>query len=455
MHVHSAMSSGMYTLPELTRIATNYGLDAIFLSDSLVESIQYGLPPLRHMFWFGRDNRSVMRDGPESFLEAVARENARQTDVLYIPGVEITPRFHWTGSWLTGDLTCRNHQRNLIALGTDSAKLIRGIPVTAGYARGIHPVWRWTTLTLLVLFGLAFLFTLFGAPVLARRSRFPTGELRRCLLIGILAPLLLIMIALHILASRNPDFDLYSADQPARFEQRTLDYLTRHHIPCFWAHPEASDLHTFGLAGLKITIRTDPYPEILRQTTNYIGFAGVNEGRNDLILPESAWDTLLRQSLTDPRRRPVWCFGEMLYHYEGQAGKKMGNVQTMVWADRREPSALLDAIRAGRLYARRNSDTQSLTLETWQAGNGFSGERVRADGPRVPIRLAVSARVSGARLAVKVLRNGHPILQETLAAPIRLEFDDEPPSGAPVYYRALAIGDQPVKLVTNPIFVDR
>jgi hypothetical protein len=449
------MSSGAYTLPELTRVATNYGLDVIFLSDSLIANIQYGLPPLRHVVWADYDNRGVLREGAEAYLEAVARENARQANVLYIPGVEITPRFHWTGSWLTGDLTCRNHQRNLIALGTDTAEAIRDIPITAGYIRGVHSAWRWSTRILLALFLLAILAILFGAPALARRSAFPVGELRRSLLTGILAPLAVAMIVLNILAGRNPDFDLYAADQPARFEQRTLDYLARHNIPCFWAHPEEPDLHEFRAAGLRFTVRTDPYPEILRQTAGYTGFAGVNEGRNDLIQPESAWDTLLLQSLTDSRRRPAWCFGEMLYHYEGQAGKKMGNVQTMVWSGRREPAALLEAIRAGRFYARRNSDTQSLKLETWQAGGGLSGERVRAPEARVPIRLAVSARVPGARLAVQVLRNGSPIRQETLVAPFRLEFDDEPPAGEPVYYRALVLGDQPVRLVTNPIFVDR
>ncbi|MCG2658635.1 MAG: hypothetical protein L6437_00110, partial [Kiritimatiellae bacterium] len=45
MHVHTRMSSGLYQLPELTQIAKAQGVDAIFLTDNLLESIEFGLPP--------------------------------------------------------------------------------------------------------------------------------------------------------------------------------------------------------------------------------------------------------------------------------------------------------------------------------------------------------------------------------------------------------------------------
>lgn len=445
----------MYALPELTGVATNYGINVVFLSDSMVEYIQYGLPPLHHAFWAGWNNRSVLRLGPNAYLAAVARENARQTNVLYIPGVEITPRFHWTGSLLKGDLTCHNHQRNLIALGINSADLIRGIPITAGYATSAHVFWRWVSWILCALFLLALAMFMFGAPYMARRSRFPTCDLRRSIFSVALVPLLALIIGLNLLAGRKAAFDLYSPDQPSKFEQHTLNYLAKHDIPCFWAHPEASDLHNFSLAGLSLTIRTDPYPEILRQTTGYTGFAGINEGRNDLIMPKSAWDNALLRSFSESNHFPPWCFGEMLYHYEGQAGKKMGNVQTMIWSKSREPAAIMEAVRAGRFYARRNDETHRLKLETWQASGGLSGEHARAMTPQVPICLAVSSSIPGTRLDVKVLRNGIPIREETLEAPFKLEFEDTPPNNEPVYYRALVLGRHPVKLVTNPIFITR
>ena len=445
----------MYSLPELTRIATNYGIDVVFLSDSMVESIQYGVPWLRHVLWVNWNNRSVMRDGPETFLSLVARENARQANVLYVPGVEITPRYYWAGSLLTGNLTCHNHQRNIIALGIDDADVLREIPITAGYARGLHAFWRCITLLLMALFLGALFAAVFGAPVLARRSSFQTGELRRSFLTVMLLPLIAIMVVLNLIAGRNPDFDVYAADKPAKFEQRTLSYLEQQRIPCFWAHPEAFDRHDFGFGFLRLAIRTEPYPEILRQTTGYTGFAGINEGANNLIMPESLWDSVLMQGLRDPERKAAWCFGEMLYHYEGQAGKKMGNVQTMVWSEEREQAALLEAIRRGRFYARRNSDNQSLTLEEWRVCGACSGERVRACEDAVPVSLAVSASMPGARLSVQVLRNGKAIRNETLAAPFRLDFFDDLPGNEPVYYRALVFAEHPVKLATNPVFVDR
>src|SRR3989304_4590808 len=96
-HVHSRISSpGGYSLSELTGVARRYGVDAIFLSDNLTDTIEYGLPPLRHVLWLNYSRPSVMTFGPRAYLDMVAAENRRQSDVLYVPGVEVCPRFYWT-----------------------------------------------------------------------------------------------------------------------------------------------------------------------------------------------------------------------------------------------------------------------------------------------------------------------------------------------------------------------
>ena len=82
VHIHSDMSSGTYSLPELTETAKNYGIDVLFLTDSLTQSIEYGLLPWRHILWAGHSRPSILTLGPKRYLAAIQRENDRQSDVL-------------------------------------------------------------------------------------------------------------------------------------------------------------------------------------------------------------------------------------------------------------------------------------------------------------------------------------------------------------------------------------
>jgi len=340
------MSSGNYQLPELTRIARAQGVDAIFLSDNLMESIEFGLPPLRHIFWAGNQEKpSVLALGVKRCLAEVRRENERQADVLYIPGVEIVARFFWDGSLLKKDLVCHNHQRNLIVIGTENARALANLPTTCGYVPGRDTPWIFITRLLPVLFIAAGLGMIFLPRGLARRSGYSAGIIRRAFFFGLILPLVLIMILVNYIASMLPAFKIYSPDDPARFEQRVLDALKREKMVSFWAHPEASDHNEFKYLGVPFAVDTRPYPEVLLKTRGYTGFAGVNEGENKFVDPGSIWDMLLKQYLDGKRDEPPWCFGEMLYHYEGQAGKKLSNVETMVWAPEKQSAALLESIR--------------------------------------------------------------------------------------------------------------
>lgn len=474
MHVHSRMSSGMCRLPELTRIAQEQGVDVVFLSDNLVTSIEFGLPPLRHLLRAGHQEKpSVLTIGQKRFLAEVQRENERpagvppgQQDILYIPGVEIVPRFFWSGSLLQQDLVCHNHQRNLIVLGTDNARSLENVPMTCGFVPGRDTFWIFITRLLLILFIGACLGMVFLPRRLARRSEYSPGMIRRSFLFGLVLPLGLLMILVNFLASMMPAFQIYGHDDPERFEQRTLDALRRENLMSFWAHPEAYDHNEFKYFGVPFAVDTRPYPEVLLNTRGYTGFAGINEGENKFVDPGSVWDMALKQYLDGKRDEPPWCFGETLYHYEGQAGKKLSNVETMVWAPEKKAAALLDSIRRGFFYTRHNYAGQSLTLDQWRV-NGFESGRIlpirsqdgNSTNEYADISLRVSATIPGEKAEVLIIRNGELIKKADMILPLELNIRDKlpraarDPKKAQAYYRAVVSCKYPVKLVTNPIFV--
>lgn len=475
MHVHTRMSSGNYQLPELTAIAKTQKVDVIFLTDNLMESIEFGLPPFRHIFWASHQEKpSVRAIGWKRCLAEVQRENERQPraargqgNVLYIPGVELVPRFFWSGSLRSTNLVCHNHQRNLIVLGTQDAHDLVSLPAAVGYVPGRDTGWIIATRLLLLLFigGCAGL--IFMPRLLAQRSGLRVGAIRRAWLSGLLLPLVLAMAVVNGVALMMPAFNIYSPDDPARFEQRVLDALHRQNLISFWASPEATDHQEFKYGGVPFTVDTRAFPEVLLKTRGYTGFAGVNEGENKFVDPGSVWDMVLKQYLDGKRDEPPWCFGEMLYHYEGQAGKKLSNVETMVWAPEKKAAALLASVRKGYFYSRRNYGGQSLTLDQWQVNRFESGQTGHTTNGTVDISLRVSARLpgeaakpsvalakEGEKAEVLIIRNGAVIKKADMTLPLELNFRDSP-QDPKVYYRAIVSGKYPVRLVTNPVFIRR
>ena len=374
VHAHSKFSGeGAYSLPELTEVAKKYDIDAVFLTDNLTYTLTYGLPPLRHIFWVNYSLGSVLRGGAATYLHGIASENTRQSDVLYIPGVEVCPRFYWVGSLLGTNLVCHDNQRNLMVLGTYDKDVINGIPEACGYMWGKNPFLILLTrgTLLFFLFGLTGFF--FLPRILAASSGYGMETIRRAFVIGVILPSLVLMIIVNLLASAVHSLQIYERNEDYLYEKKTLKYMEKHDLLCYWAHPEAFDDQDFSR--YRFHIRTDPYPNILSATSGYSGFGGVYEDKNTLIDPGAAWDSLLLDYIDGKKLKPVWAFGEMLYHYEGQAGKKLGNIETVVWANAKTADLLLKAIRNGKFYARQNATNQSLILNKWMIRSVKDGNK--------------------------------------------------------------------------------
>lgn len=458
VHVHSDMSSsGRHSLPELTDLAREYDVDVIFLTDGLTHTIQYGLPPLRNILWVNHSESSITTIGAERYLARIAEENKRQSGVLYVPGAEVCPRFYWTGSWRGGDLVCHNHQRNIIALGINNAEVLRGIPESCGVLWERNRLWVIWTRILVLAFVVAVLLLVRMPRKLSRRSSYSRNEIRKSIFIGLVMPVLVLIVATEIFGRLCPQFDIYGASGAPKAEQRAIDYLQSHNIVHYWAHPEASDNQKFdGMPipdiswlpvkkiGIGFSIKTEPYQELLRTTDRYSGFGGVYEDNITVLDPGNAWDEVLNRYVAGHRDAPVWCFGEMLYHYEGQAGKKMGNVETVIWAEDKTQESLCASLRLGRFYARHNWRGRKIELAGWSVETGTDA---------VSVSLTIESAGRSEDVEISLVRGGVLIDRKSGSTPFDYRFSDSLPSRPMQYYRVVVRGAGALKIVSNPLFV--
>lgn len=373
VHVHSTVSTGAKGIEALAREAREKGLGAILLTENYAGRIDYGIWPLRRVagtpaarLVLGRrkpwDIPSVLGGSPEAFLAEVDRARRAVPEVAIIPGIEVVPHYRWTGSLPGGDLTIHDFQRNLLVFGTDDAASLRRVPTagTLGDMIVLDPVRIAAAVLGVVLAALAIRRIRRG-----RRAR-PAGnafvwEGQRFLLPGarrrgvpVLAIGLLLLAAILLLEGIPPTAAPYSqygpdpGDAPATW---ALLWARRHGLPCAWSLPDAKAVeeHAFRF-GIKVKEETLPYPDLLLRMDRFDAFGGIVSDTSTFCDPGGPWDRLLRDA-AGGKREPAWAFGEIAYH-DDSAGKTLEQIQTVFVVPGRTEAAILDALHAGRFYAR-------------------------------------------------------------------------------------------------------
>ena len=102
LHVHSTFSTGDLPLDRLVMEARARGLEAVLLSENYLLRVEYGLWPFRAATRVVHEEPSVLSRGVEAYLAQVSEVRRRFPEMLIVPGVEVIPHYHWTGSPLTG-----------------------------------------------------------------------------------------------------------------------------------------------------------------------------------------------------------------------------------------------------------------------------------------------------------------------------------------------------------------
>ncbi len=449
------------TLDQLIARARATGLQAVFLTENLQLRFEYGLFPLRNLLRYRVEFPSLLNRGPEAFLEAVRAANSRQGDVLLIPGTEVSPYYYWTGNLFRGTLTMHDGEKKLLTFGlyrTEDYSMLPSVSNPATGQWGLASLWLLSPAVLVVP----------GAWLLKLRRRrtvrlqhFRVTEERRYRGYGVLCLALAAVFLANNYPFRTPPVSAYDPNEGLSPFQAVIDYVRARGGLVAWSLPEARDYQKVQVARFQAIVVTEPYPSSLLDTDRFTAFGGVYEDTTTFTNPGDGWDQLLLDYVAGRRATPAWAIGEAAYHHEGQAGKRLGDVQTVFLVERKDPPSLLDALRRGRFYALRRTADVGLVLEQFQgtapgqpAVESGSTLRLKAgEQPELQVSLRASPETKMA-VRVRLIRSGAVVQSLRGETPLTLRWKEAPlPSGARLYYRLDVHGPAGHQILSNPIFV--
>jgi hypothetical protein len=461
LHAHTNWSTGALSLDEMVARSQELGIGAVFLAENHLQEFEYGLFPLRGLLRYRIQYPSVAEKGAANFLRAVTEANAKQKDVLIVPGAEVIPHYYWTGHLFQNTLTMYNAQKNILALGLSRPADYEEMPVTGNYGAsrwGLATLWLLSP-AILAIPGIFLLRTKRRRVV--KTQFFNLVEERRLLVPGLLCLGIAIVLLINNYPFRYAPQSMYDSDAGLRPHQEVIDFVASRGGVAVWSMPEAKDHQVATVWKLQATVHTDPYPSDLLRTDRFAAFGGIYEDTTTFTEPGKGWDQLLRDYLEGRRKAPAWAIAEAAYHYEDQAGKKFGEIQTVLLAERKDQSALLGALQSGRAYALRRNRQEGLVLNQFQvivplrepveAGS----EVVLRSTDRPELQIAITSS-SGrpVQIGVSVIRSGVIVHTTQGNTPLTLRWaDPSPPSNSRHYYRidVRAPGHQ---ILSNPVFVN-
>jgi hypothetical protein len=455
VHVHSTASTGELTIEALAQRAEQLGLDVLILTDNFSLRYEYGLWPLPGLLKRQVRFPSVLEYGIERYLEEIAVAQRRHPKLIILPGLEVAPYYYWTGSFVGKTLTMHNAQRNLLVLGLTRPEDYQSLPMS-GNPGSYTFDWR----------GMVN-----GAPLLLavpavllwrphRRRASDRRSPRRAF------ACILIILAVALLANAwplsQPAFSSYDDQLGYRPYQALINDVRAKGGLVFWSMTEARDFHEYAAGPLgTVTVKTEPHPEALLQTTGYTGFGGLYQDGRTIIKPGELWDRLLESPAGGQGLIPV-LIGELAFHGLNDAGKDLHRLVMGLRVKERTAAGVLEALRFGHTYAVGEGDHHvQLRLDEFrivcQGGTKSAsvGDSLDPAGARdLTVRLSVTSSDRGRHpVKVRVIRSGQVLAQLVGETPFRVDWPDiTVPIEERLTYRVEITGSG--ELLSNPIVVE-
>jgi hypothetical protein len=455
VHVHSDLTTGDFTLESLVGLADQQGIGALLLAENYVLRVEYGLAPFRALTRLSRTERSIGAR-PARYLARVAEVQARLPHVLLVPGVEVMPHYHWTGSPLALDLTVHNLQKNLLVFGVSDPAALATLPVPGNAAAGGY-TWQSALDALPVLLLIPGVRLLLrrrplrrrrgrGAVIVVPRRAWRTGTL--LCLVGAAA----LVRGWPFTTEPYPTW----ADHGVAPYQALIDHVDALGGVTLWSFPEARDVGEERWGPVRVGWLTEPHADDLLRTFRYTAFGAVYEDTSTFERPGGGWDRLLGEYARGERSRPAWGIAESGFHGL-TAGKQVGPLQTVFLVEERSAAGVLDALRRGRMYAVQRTPEVGFDLAEFSVvaggAEGGPGETLRAPaGTPIELTAVVEAsdgRAHDARLAI--VANGRVAALEQGATPLRARWRTTS-DGTPLVLRVEGRGSRQ-RLLSNPVFV--
>ncbi|HKO31869.1 MAG TPA: PHP domain-containing protein [Nitrospiraceae bacterium] len=453
VHVHSTASTGELTIEALAERAEQLGLDALILTDNFALRYEYGLWPLPGLLKRQVRFPSVLEYGIERYLDEIAAAQRRHPKLIILPGIEVAPYYYWTGSLWGRTLTMHNAQRNLLVLGLTRPEDYRSLPVS-GNPGSYTFDWR------VVVNGAPMLLAVpavwLWRPLRRMSDRRSLQRTAACFLI-----ILAVALVANAWPLSQPAFSSYDDQLQYRPYQALIDDVRAKGGLVFWSMTEARDFREYAAGPLgTVTVKTEPHPEALLQTTGYTGFGGLYQDGRTIIKPGELWDRLLQVPAHERRPIPM-LIGELAFHGLRDAGKDLHRLVMGVRVKERTVAGVLEALQSGHSYAVGEGDHHvQLRLDDFrivcQGGTRSAsvGDSLDPGGASdLMVRLSVTASDRGHHpVKVRVIRSGQVLAQLAGETPFRVDWPDTTlPMEERLIYRVEITGSG--ELLSNPIVV--
>ena len=455
LHVHSTLSTGTQSLDDLAATAERNGIGALLLSENFLLRVEYGLPPFRALTRLVHEEPSVL-GRLDGYLTRVADVRRRFPRLVIVPGVEVVPHYHWSGTPLGLDVRLHDTQKNLLLFGVGDAAALQRLPVTGNPA--VRELGAQSVIEALPVALVAAGLVVLARPRVRRRRlgmAIVKVRQRRWLVGGVLVAIgvAALVRGWPFTVDRYPPWRDFGVEP----HQALIDDVEARGGVAVWSFPEAPDAGERHIGPVRVSWRTAPYPDDLLRTSGYTAFGGVYEQPTQFTRPGGSWDRVLTQYAAGERRRPIWTVGESGFHGP-RAGKRVGPVQTVFFVTERSETGVLDALKRGRMYALRNSGDVALVLSemtvTSASGAAGMGDTVAAPpGTPIEVRATIEAAGGGAHpIRVARVKNGVVAASWMAPTPLRVVHRDTADARRSVY-RLEARASAADYLVANPVFV--
>ena len=436
MHLHSQFSSGGETMEEIAQRATDRGLDVVILSDADALKVEYGLPFLRDLISFEREENALLTQGTlKNYLEEFKRVGRKYPDLILIEGVESTPYHYWDVDILQGRWSLKRWSTHLMAIDLGPLPAYEALPVMGGEQ---GKIWHWSSILML--------WPLLGFVYIAVYGRY--RSLRLSIAVGFVSLLCL----LNNIPFKIAIMDAYQGDLGWAPYQNYIEYVNKSGGLVFWAHPQAgggvhSDTFLGGL--LEVERLDNAHENALLHTDGYTGFSALYGNDMSAAEPREQWDQVLRQYLSGERSHAVWGTGA----YKRESGN-IDDVQTVFLVEKKTREAVLEALAWGRMYVTQGGDDR-LILYAFDVESGgylgLAGEEVRGAGECIVHVQIGKADKTRERVKVTLIRSGKIVSEEVGLTPVN--FDYTATIGESNEYFRVIAKTRTAKLVSNPIFV--
>ena len=443
IHLHSNFSfRGDYSPGRIVELAEEKGIEVVLFTDDAWVKFSYGLFPFRRILNFSVQKDSVFKLGLHRYLSEIDRVQQDHPNSLVFPGLEVIPFYYWEKSPFTFHGIIRDVNKHLTLFGLNEEGF-RSLPLAGRSLLPLKP-FRWRDL-----FRLWGVIPLVLAIYLFRRSsRWSEGAGLVLLIVGGIA-------LIENYPYRDPAVTIYGPEGKTLPYQRLIDDVRGKGGLVFWAHPEGK---TIPYEAGPVTFLTDPYPEALKETDGYTGFAILFEGMKTIGVPGGIWDQLLNDYCQGKRKEPIWATGELDYTSEGRSGTWIDTVKTVLYCRQKDHEGVFEALRHGRMYAMRRSRERELLLDEMWVGEeggktGFLGEEITlSKNPKIHFALSSSDGYSE-KVQVRIIRSGEILQDLELRTPIRFTYQDPERKEGKFFYRLEVTGDDR-RILTNPVFVE-